>query len=256
MAARTNAAGLSRDLELVDHIVSANGVPRTVSELALETGRDKSQVSRALSTLAEAGILARASSPRGYVVGWRLHTIAAQSREAHLSAVSRPYLRQLASTYGETAEVVVLRAGETIIIASEASRHALAPYNRVGASGPAAGSATCRAILATEPPELAGAWLTPDRVAEAPLLRCRTPRAFAAEVARAREVGFSIVIDEFEEGVIGCSAPIRGPGGDAVAALGITAPKFRFEDSVVDAARTVKRLANQISVDLGSPAHP
>jgi len=49
-------------------------------------------------------------------------------------------------------------------------------------------------------------------------------------------------------------APIRGPSGVAVAALGSTAPKFRFEDSLTDAARTVQRLANQISNDLGSAA--
>ena len=63
-----------------------------------------------------------------------------------------------------------------------------------------------------------------------------------------------IVIDEVEEGVVGCSAPIRSPSGAAVAALGITAPKFRFEDSLIDAARTVRRLANQISNNLGSAA--
>ena len=254
MASRQNAAGLSRDLELLDHVVSADGTPCSVSALAARTGRDKSQVSRALSTLADSGILERDTSSRGYVIGWRLHTIAAQSREAHLAAVSRPYLRQLASVWGETAEVVLLRAGESIIIASEASRHALAPYTRVGAAGPAASSATCRAILATEPDEFAAAWLTPERIAEAPGLRCRTPEAFAAEVARAREAGYAVVIDEFEEGVVACSAPIRDTAGVAVAALGITAPKFRFEDSLADAARTVRRLANQISNDLGSAA--
>lgn len=252
MAPRKNAAGLSRDLELLDHIVDGEGAPLSVSELALKTGRDKSQVSRALSTLADAGILDRDLASRGYMIGWRLHTIAAQSREARLAALSRPYLRQLASTYGETAEIVVLRAGETIIIASEASRHALAPYTRVGAAGPAASSSTSRAILATEPPEFAAAWLTPERIAEAPGLRYNTPETFATEVARAREAGYAIVIDEFEEGVVGCSAPIRDAGGIAIAALGITAPKFRFEDSLVDATRTVKRLANQISNELGS----
>ena len=136
MAPRKNAAGLSRDIDLLDHIVAANGSPSSVSELAAQTGRDKSQISRALSTLADAGILDRDASSRGYVIGWRMHTIAAQSLEAHVAAAGRPYLRQLASTYGETAEVVVLRADETIIIASEASRHALAPYTRVGAAGP------------------------------------------------------------------------------------------------------------------------
>jgi len=256
MAPRKNAAGLSRDVELLDHIVSAEGTPCSVSDLALHTGRDKSQVSRALSTLADAGILERDAASRGYVIGWRVHTIAAQSREAHLAAVSRPYLRQLASTLGETAEVVLLRAGETIIIASEASRHALAPYTRVGAAGPAASSSTCRAILATEPPEFAAAWLTNVRIEEAPGLRYNTPETFAAEVARAREAGYAVVIDEFEDGVVGCSAPIRdaSSGGVAIAALGITAPKFRFEDSLHDAARTVKRLANRISSDLGSAA--
>ena len=100
MAARKNAAGLSRDLELLDHIVAADGAPSSVSELAARTGRDKSQISRALSTLADAGILYRDATSRGYVIGWRMHTIAAQSLEAHIAAASRPYLRQLASAYG------------------------------------------------------------------------------------------------------------------------------------------------------------
>ena len=121
-------------------------------------------------------------------------------------------------------------------------------------AAPTSGSSTCRAILATEPPEVAATWLTSGRIAEAPGLRCTTPAKFAAEVARAREAGYAIVIDEFEEGVVGCSAPIRGPSGVAVAALGITAPKFRFEDSLIDAARTVRRLATQISSDLASAA--
>lgn len=248
MATRRNAAGLSRDLELLDAVVAAGGKPCSVTELAHLAGRDKSQISRALSTLADAGILDRDPASRGYVIGWRIHTIAAQSLEAHIAEASRPYLRKLAATYGETAEVVILRSAETIIIASEASRHALAAYATVGATGPAASSATCRAILATEPTEFAQTWLTPDRVAEAgPGLRFRSATAFADEVARVREAGYSIVIDEFEEGVVSCSAPIRGLSGRAVAALGITAPKFRFETSLTDAARTVRRLANQIS---------
>ena len=250
MAPRTNNAGLSRDLELLDCIVDSGGTPCSVSELASLTGRDKSQVSRALSTMAAAGILQRDDATRQYSIGWRMQTIAAQSLEAHIAAASRPYLRQLTSVYGETAEVVVLRAGETVIIASEASRHALAPYARVGTTGPAASSATCRAILATEPVEFAADWLTDQRVEEAPGLRCRTPEAFSREVDRARQAGYSIVIDEFEEGVVACSAPIRGHEGVAVAALGVTAPKFRFESSIDDAARTVRRLANRISEDL------
>ena len=250
MAPRTNNAGLSRDLELLDSIVAANGKPCSVSDLAASTGRNKSQVSRALSTLASAGILERDDATRRYTIGWRMQTIAARSLEAHIAAASRPYLRQLTSIYGETAEAVVLRAGETVIIASEASRHALAPYARVGTTGPAASSATCRAVLSTEPPKFAAEWLTSQRVKEAPGLRFRTSEAFSNEVDMARQAGYSIVVDEFEDGVVACSAPIRGHEGIAVAALGITAPKFRFENSLNDAARTVRRLANQISNDL------
>jgi len=251
MATRTNSAGLKRDLELLDCIVAGGGSPRSVSELASETKRDKSQVSRALSTLADAGLLERDPDSRGYVVGWRLHTIAAQSLQARIADVSRPHLRKLAATYGETAEVVILRSSETIIIASEASRHALAAYTMVGTTGPAACSATCRAILSTEPPEFALDWLTPERVAEAGTgLAFRTAADFAGEVERVREAGYSIVIDEFEEGVVSCSAPIRGQSGTAIAALGITAPRFRFEHSLTDAAQQVRLVANRVSAEI------
>ena len=48
--------------------------------------------------------------------------------------------------------------------------------------------------------------------------------------------GFAIVREEFEPGLVAAAAPIRGVTGAIVAALNVSAPRFRFDDRLEEAA--------------------
>lgn len=248
--ARTNTSGLARDVEILE-VLAESSEPIGVSAIARRLSRDITQVSRALATLAEAGIVRRDPVTRGYLTGWRLAALSARSMESRLAEISRPHLRTLASTLNETAMLAVLRSSQTIVIAAQISPHGLGAYGRVGSSYPAASSSTARAVMAGEPEGSWEGWLTAERLAEAGE-RCivRNETDLAAELQRVRELGACVTWGEFEEGIVNISAAVRGAHGRPIAAVSISAPEFRFADNVDSGIRLVKRAAMRISEEI------
>jgi DNA-binding IclR family transcriptional regulator len=66
-------------------------------------------------------------------------------------------------------------------------------------------------------------------------------------IARARSDGYAIVREEFEAGVVAAAAPIRDAAGRVVAALNVSAPGFRFEHRLEEAARCLVAAADELS---------
>ena len=71
------------------------------------------------------------------------------------------------------------------------------------------------------------------------------------EVAAARDRGYAVVDEEFEAGLVGVAAPVRDFRRRIVAALNVSAPKFRLGGRLEDAAEEVRRGADELSVLLG-----
>ena len=76
---------------------------------------------------------------------------------------------------------------------------------------------------------------------------------FVAELAKIKKQGYCIVDEEFEIGVVGCSAPIRDASGRVVAALNIGAPKARLGARLDQAAQISRKIAREMSASLYSP---
>ena len=104
--ARKNTSGLARDIEIVE-LLADTAEALGVSTIARRLNRDLTQISRALATLAEAGIVRRDPVSRGYLVGWRLAVLAGRTLEERLAEIARPHIRSLASTLNETAMLSV-----------------------------------------------------------------------------------------------------------------------------------------------------
>ena len=58
------------------------------------------------------------------------------------------------------------------------------------------------------------------------------PAAFKAELDLVRERGFAVTRGELEEGLDGIATPVFGADGHVMAALGVSGPAFRIEDSL------------------------
>jgi DNA-binding IclR family transcriptional regulator len=253
---QTNSAGLRRDIELLQvlgkHEVehrSGLGVIR-IAELA---GREKTQVSRALATLAEQGLVDRDPRTLLYRLGWRLYSLSAQTYEAHLVSIATPYLRRLAELVQETAHLCVLRQDEVLTLSTASPAHGFRAVWE-GLTSPAPSTSAGRVLLCEWEESAVRTKWTDQELANAGGARHFTSTdEFVDELAKIKKQGYCIVDEEFEIGVVGCSAPIRDAGGRIVAALNIGAPKARLGARLDQAAQITRKIAREMSASLYAP---
>lgn len=257
MTTRTNATGLRRDLELLEVLESEEawragglGVLR-VAELV---GRDKSQVSRALASLAEEGLVERDTQTLAYRLGWRLYALAARTQESRLTAVAAPHLRSLVAQLHETAHLCVLRGGGVLTLLTESPRHAFRGLGWEGVNVPAPQTSAGRVLVSDMDEASLKEWFPEDLLDQAPAQqRIRSHADLAREVVWIRQHGYAKVDEEFEEGLVGVSAPVRDFRGQLVAAINVSAPRGRLGDKLDAAGRLTAAAAVELSVELGWP---
>lgn len=257
---RVNSAGLRRDLELLEVLGGAEARRRGglgVVRIAALTGREKTQVSRALGTLADSGLVERDDQTLSYRLGWRLYVLAAQTFQSHLVEVATPFLRRLVSRVQETAHLCVLRGEDVLTLATEVqSVHALGMTWK-DVPLPAVATSPGRVLLSEWAAEDVRARFTQARLKAASVRRrFHTAEELLVELGDIRARGYAVVDEEFEPGVVGCSAPVRDVTGAIVAAVNLEAPKTRLGDKLEAAGRFTARVAADLSVALGAAPRP
>ena len=248
------ATTLGRGLQLLLALESDEALLRDglgVVEIARLVGRDKSQVSRGLKTLAALGLVERDSRTLDYRLGWRVFGLAARAGDRRLLTVAPPLLRELVARLGETGHLSVLVGGEVLTLLSEPSPNAVRASGWSGRRVPAHCTSSGRVLLFDHDREaLAG--LFGDGVLTAP--GPNAPRdldELERRIAAARAEGCALTREEFEPGLVAAAAPIRDFRGRIVAALNISAPQFRFEDRLDAAGEETRRAADELSSRLG-----
>jgi IclR family transcriptional regulator, KDG regulon repressor len=249
------SGSLLRALALLDGLASddaAGDAGWGVNRLAAELGRDASQVSRTLRTLADAGYVERDPITLRYRIGWRVAALAARATDGRLVAAGGPILRRLAADdVGERAHITVRAGTEVMTILTESAPHSVQSVAWVGRLVPAWNTSSGRSLLLDfDRAELARLFAgTSFRDA-----RPNAPRSVGElfdRVVAARAVGYALVDEEFEEGLVAASAPIRDFRGAIVAALNVSGPSFRLGPRLADAGQTVRAAAEELSRHLG-----
>jgi IclR family transcriptional regulator, KDG regulon repressor len=237
-------AGLARGLDVLVALATPEAARDGlgVIRLAALVGGDKSQLSRTLTTLAESGFVERDAESNAYRLGWRVFALASQATESRLLVAGPAALRAIVAALGESAHLSVRQGVQVLTLLSEASPATLHAPGRVGALTPLATTSAGR-VLAGE--------LADEELDTLGLGRAREA------IALARAEGYAIVREEFEAGVVAAAAPIRDAAGHIVAALNVSAPSFRFEHRLDEAARCLVDAAAVLSGMLqGEPLVP
>jgi IclR family transcriptional regulator, KDG regulon repressor len=222
-----------------------------VVRIAERVGREKTQVSRALKTLARYGLVDRDPETLGYRLGWRLFALAAQAGQQRLVEEAGPICEELVARLGETAHLSVLDGAEVVTMMSKLSPSAVHASDWSGHSTPAYCTAAGRALLLDHSEALV-AELFPSR--RLPPQGPRSPRTVAEvwrRVVRARKAGFALSDEEFESGLVSVAAPVRDFRGRIVAALNVSGPKFRCGPELDASGVTVREAADELSRRLG-----
>ncbi|WP_434590198.1 IclR family transcriptional regulator [Brevibacterium sp. 1718] len=230
-----------------------NSATKSVSELAAAVGRERSQVSRMLKSLARGGLLEQDESTRQYRLGWHLRILAARAGDDHLVRVCRPILQQLVAATGEVSLLSVQEGNRSLTVLREESRQSLQAGGWVGRRSPLHYTASGRALMFDSDDEhiesLVSRDLGDDNVGPA------APRDVQTVLERTeadRRRGYSVASEEIEVGLTSTAAPIRDGLGQIVGVINVSGPSARILDRINTVGPLVTRAASAVSAKMGA----
>ncbi len=274
-AGRRNSSGLARDLEILELLgtpdaVRAGGM--RVLRIAEALDRDKAVISRALATLADAGVVDRDPEESTYRLGHRLYALAARTSEATLARQARPALRQLMEATRETAHLCVLRGGNVLTLVSEVGPQVIGTSAWAGSTTAAWRTPSGRVLISEWDRVTLQRWYTShghdaalvdpqapvpsagfEVLREPPVgaLRVTDVTSLHGELQRIRARGYAVSDGELEKDVVAASAPVRDATGGIVASLNVSAPKGRLGDRLDELGAYVARCGAALARTLG-----
>lgn len=221
-----------------------------VTRISERLEREKSQVSRALKALAEYGLVERNRDALTYRLGWRIYALAGLAGRPRVVDEAGPRLRALAAEVQERAHLSVLQGPEVLTLLSESPGRAVEAVGWVGRMTPAYCTSAGRALLMDHDRDelellFAGVELHPLGPNAA-----RDLDELAARVQRAAQDGYALCDEEFEAGLFAVAAPVRDVSGAIVAALNVSAPKFRVAGHVDQLVHAVRDRAAELTAAL------
>jgi DNA-binding IclR family transcriptional regulator len=251
----TRGTGLRRGLEILRALGTEEALAQGgfgVTELAARTGHEKSQVSRALAVLAEFGLAERAAGTSAYRLGWECFALATRAGVPRLVEEATPALAHLVAEVEEAAHLSVLRGAEVLTVLTHVPARAVVARSWVGRTIPAYCTSSGRALLADHDldalVELLGPGAFPARTVNAP----RDADELSKRIERDRDRGYAVAEEESELGLVGVAAPVRDFTGRVIAAVNVSAPKFRVEGRQPLIGDRVHAVAEKLSAALGS----
>ncbi len=249
-----SVVALRRGLAILD-VFSGGQEDLGVNEIARMLDMHKSTVSRLCSTLEQAGYLARDEMTDKYRMGARIRQLTGGStRDVELRTAARDVLHQLVETSGETVTMVVRDGLDVTTIEVVDGPSLVRMQARSGARTQVHASAGAKAVLAWLPEQeltrIINAWplarLTPNTITD--------KDALVRHLTHLRELGYSIDNEEMEVGLRCVGAPIRDQADEVIAAVAVSAPRFRLDDGDFDRfGQMVRQAADAISARLGAP---
>ncbi|HEY0359089.1 MAG TPA: IclR family transcriptional regulator C-terminal domain-containing protein, partial [Mycobacteriales bacterium] len=194
----------------------------TLSDVARATGLTRAAARRFLLTLLDLGYVRTdgrlfSLTPRVLELGYSyLSSIS-------LTEVAEPHLERLVAEVHESSSVSVLDGDDVVYVARIPTSRIMAVSINVGTRFPAYATSMGRVLLAGLPDDELEAYLSRTELRRLTPKTITSPKALAAELARVRAQGWSLVDQELEEGLRAIAAPIRDRSGRVVASANVSA---------------------------------
>jgi IclR family transcriptional regulator, acetate operon repressor len=198
--------------------------PMSLGDLAEAADLPKSTASRLLTALERHGLVHQAGQRGKLEPGPAILRFAHRGGlERHLVELAGPALEAVAEASGETVNLSVPSPVGVDHLAQVDGHHFLGAGQWVGRRVDFHCTANGKVFLAfgaADVPSGELARLTADTVV--------SRAALEKELERVRRDGYATTVDELEVGLSALAAPVRGPNGDVIAALGISGPTLRL----------------------------
>ena len=137
---------------------------------------------------------------------------------------------RLATELGETINVAVLQEHYAVNVDQAAGPSTVATHNWIGRLTPLHCTSSGKVLIAHLDP--AGGPACSPRSGMAAL----TPSTVTAterldeELARVRETGYAVTVEEYELGLNAVAAPVRDRSGQVIAAVSVSGPSYRLDE--------------------------
>jgi IclR family acetate operon transcriptional repressor len=235
---------IDRGAELLVRVLESEQ-PVALAELASASGIPKSTASRLVSALERQGLVEQDGERGRLRPGPAILRVAQRSLlERSVVELARPALDALGEASGETINLAVPGPLGVEHIAQVEGRHFLGAGQWLGRSVDYHCTAVGKIFMAFGRATTAArplAAMTPHTLTDAGRLR--------ANLAVVRRTGFAEAVNELEIGLAAIAAPVRGAGGEVVAALSISGPTTRMSPEriaelkpiLIEEARAVSR---------------
>jgi DNA-binding IclR family transcriptional regulator len=226
----------------------------SLADLAGRTGIPRPTAFRLLTTLEEAGFVAKQSGE--YQLGIKcfiLGNIVAAGLD--LRSRAQPHLERLRDRTGETVHLAVLDAWQVLYLERLQSPHPIGfMRSRIGATVPAYCTGLGKTLLAFMPEATVESWLAGQRLPAMTRHTITSRRRLLRELRTIRERGYGIDEEEHEVGVRCVAAPITNHTGEVVAAISIAGPADRLPRPLAGSAMAdaLVATARAISAELGA----
>lgn len=243
---------LERAFAILEVVASSrDGI--TLIELSKAVGLHNSTAFHLLKTMVQLGYVAHPRDSKRYLIGSRLFTLAAGALdESTLLALSTPVLEALTLETGEAAHFAIRSGQDAVVIAKTPGAGLMQMSVRTGSARPVHATALGKVLLGAmsdadlreflDGMELVK--LTPATIVDREVL--------LREILEARAHGVAYDDGEFNEEVRCVAVPVRDFAGRAVGAIGISAPKWRVSQALLESkGADVKKAAATLSAQLG-----
>lgn len=226
--------------------------PIGVTEVADRVDLPKSTAARMLTSLAREGAVEQLPGETRYRLGPRIESLAMGLAAARgFVAIARPHLAELAASIGEVAGLSVPEGDLIHYIDQVDSDHPVGVRDWTGARIAMHAVSSGLAVLALRPP------VEIERYLGRPLERFtdRTmtdPDELRARLRKAQLEGYAWTAGEYTEDISSVAAAIADASGEAVAAIHVHGPSYRFPVSGQEAelGREISSTATRIARSL------
>ncbi|MDQ0319086.1 IclR family acetate operon transcriptional repressor [Pararhizobium capsulatum DSM 1112] len=241
-AAPSSVQVLDRSLTLLAAVAEADGA--TLSSLSDRTGLASSTVHRLLTSLANHGMVDHDTETGAWTIGLKAFEIGnAFLRFRKLGTISRPFLKNLMESCGETANIGIEEQGDVVFISQVESHAPMRAFFRPGRRGPIHASGIGKAILATWDDGEIERLLAGRTLQHFTDKTCDSLPKLLADIASIRTRGWSIDDEEHTLGMRCVAAPIFDEYGEAVAGISVSGPAVRMPDGKIDEVGPLVRAA-------------
>ena len=252
---KTTSSSLDKALSMLQEVCMAP-TPLRFADLVEKTDLPKATAHRTLLSLSQKGLVRLDEATQLYHPGYGLLELAHLSwANIDVRDIAADQIKYLWEETAETIHLAVLDRGDVIYIDKLESTKNLRLFSAVGKKGPAYCTGVGKAMMAFLEEEQLQAAINEQSFIKHTEHTIIDEASLRAELIKIKENRLSLDLEEHEEGIQCAASVILNHRNEPIAALSITAPKFRVDEARFQHFQDiVKKACLKVSTRMGSIA--